>query len=84
MRTTYHAAGGERPASRALNIAADRDHVVGFCAKHKATISAIETLHSGGTRVVLINGDDAARIRRAYGSKVMTGSVTRTIWARSG
>lgn len=36
--------------SRALNIDADHDHVVATCAKHKATISAIEKLLSGGDR----------------------------------
>ena len=64
--------------SRALNIDAQQQHVVDTCAKHKATISTIETLVSGGTRVVLLNGDAAAVIGKAYGKKVMTGVVTRT------
>lgn len=70
--------------SRALNVNAEQAHVVATCAKHKATISAIETLLSGGTRVVLMNADDAANIRKAYGSKVMTGPVKRTMWVRNG
>lgn len=64
--------------SRALNIDAEHDHVVATCAKHKATISAIEKLLSGGTRVVLMNGEGAAAIAKAYGSKILTGPVKRT------
>lgn len=64
--------------SRALNIDASQDHVRDTCAKAKAGISSIETLVSGGTRVVLLNGDDAARVGRSYGKKVITGVVKRT------
>ncbi len=64
--------------SRAININATRDHVVAACAKHRVSISAIETLHSGGTRVVLNNADDTAIMVKAYGSKVIRGAVTRT------
>jgi diketogulonate reductase-like aldo/keto reductase len=63
--------------SRALNINANKDEVIAACAKHKVPISAIETLLSGGTRVVMNNADDTARIAKAYGSKVMTGKATR-------
>lgn len=48
------------------------------CAKRRVSISAIETLHSGGTRVVLNNADDTAIMVKAYGSKVIRGAVTRT------
>lgn len=64
--------------SRAINVRATTDHVIATCAKRKVPISAIEALHSGGTRVVMQNADDAALIVRAYGSKVITGAVTRT------
>lgn len=63
--------------SRALNINATQDHVIAACAKHKVPISAIETLQSGGTRVVMNNADDTARIAKAYGSKVITGKAIR-------
>ena len=63
--------------SRALNINATQDHVIAACAKHKVPISAIETLQSGGTRVVMNNANDTARIAKAYGSKVITGATTR-------
>lgn len=63
--------------SRALNINATEAHVVATCSKKHAQISAIETLQSGGTRVVLNNAVDTAIIRKAYGSKVLTGTVRR-------
>lgn len=63
--------------SRAINLAATEAEVLDMCAKHSAEISAIETLLSGGTRVVLQNGIDAANIARAFGTKVMTGTVRR-------
>lgn len=63
--------------SRALNINATQEHVVAACAKHKIPISAIETLLSGGTRVVMNNADDTARIAKAYGSKVIKGDAPR-------
>ncbi len=63
--------------SRALNVDALEANVVDMCAKHKAAISAIETLRSGGTRVVLKSAEDTARIAKAYGAKVMLGPVNR-------
>ncbi len=64
--------------SRAINVNATHDHVIAACAKRKVAISAIETLASGGTRVVLNNADDTAIMAKAYGSKVIRGVVTRT------
>jgi len=63
--------------SRAINLDATLAHVTDMCAKHSATISIIEPLQSGGTRVVLLNTHDAAVIARAYGAKVLTGTVER-------
>jgi hypothetical protein len=70
--------------SRALNVDAEHAHVVAMCAKHNAPVSAIETLLSGGTRVVLMNAHDTAVIAKAYGKKVMTGPIKRTMWVRNG
>jgi hypothetical protein len=53
------------------------------CLDKNVTISAIEDLISGGTRVVMMNGDDAAVIRRVYKSKLLSGPVVRTRWVRS-
>lgn len=63
--------------SRAINIKATKDHVIATCAKRKVSISAIEALVSGGTRVVMNNAIDTALITKAYGSKVISGAVTR-------
>ncbi|HSX55477.1 MAG TPA: hypothetical protein VLG14_09280 [Sphingomonas sp.] len=63
--------------SRALNINATKDAVIAACAKHNVPISAIEALPSGGTRVVMNNTDDTARVAKVYGSKVITGKVAR-------
>lgn len=71
------------PISRAVNVTVEQPQVLAMCKKHNAIISAIETLPSGGTRVVLMNSDDAAKIIKAFGSKVMTGTVTRTHWMRA-
>lgn len=63
--------------SRALNIDAAQADVAAACAKRKIGISAIETLHSGGTRVVMNNIDDTLALAKFYRSKVMSGLVTR-------
>ena len=73
-----------RPISRALNINATEDHVRATCAKRSVTISAIESLVSGGTRLVTSNSADSAVIAKVYGTKVMTGVVRRTPLRRNG
>ena len=64
--------------SRALNINATEAHVLAACKKRKLTVSAIEGLTSGGTRLVMNNAADAAMIAAFYGRKVISGVVTRT------
>jgi hypothetical protein len=66
--------------SRAVNIDATHVAVVEMAAKHNAAISAIETLVPSGTRVVFMNADGAAAVARAFGTRVLTGAVTRTPW----
>jgi hypothetical protein len=66
--------------SRAVNIDASLEDVVAMAAKHDARISAIEALHPQGTRVVFTNAGDAAVVAKAYGRRVVTGSVTRVPW----
>ena len=63
--------------SRAINIAATVDHVVATCARKNVGFSAIEPLHTGGTRLVMNNSVDTALIAKAYGAKVITGTVVR-------
>jgi len=64
--------------SRALNLDAPQEHVLDTCAKHKAPVTQIETLVSGGTRVVLQSADDAAVIGRLYKGKIISGAIQRT------
>jgi UDP-2,3-diacylglucosamine pyrophosphatase LpxH len=68
----------ETRMSRAINVNASKTDVEALCLKHKAPISAIETLASGGTRVVFMNGDAAAAMNRVFGRKVLSGTVERT------
>ncbi|MBW8842997.1 MAG: hypothetical protein JF608_14595 [Sphingomonadales bacterium] len=65
-----------------MNVSLDRAAVEALCVKHQTKISAIETLPKGGTRVVMMNGDDAEAMRRVFGNKILTGTVTREHWAR--
>lgn len=64
--------------SRAININAAQADVSTQCRRKGIPISAIETLASGGTRVVFMNAIDAATMRQAFGRKVLTGAVSRT------
>ena len=54
------------------------DDVIAACASNKATISAVEPLISGGTRVVLTNSHDAAVMGRVFAGNIITGTVIRT------
>lgn len=67
--------------SRAMNVTADMAEVRALCEKQGLTISAIETLLSGGTRVVMQCGADADHLRKAMKRKLITGSVSRAAWA---
>ncbi|MBA2932899.1 hypothetical protein HZF05_02200 [Sphingomonas sp. CGMCC 1.13654] len=64
--------------SRAFCVTLHIDDVMAACAKNKATISTVEPLHTGGTRVVLINSHDAAIMSRVFAGKLITGDVIRT------
>ncbi|MCP3735435.1 hypothetical protein M9979_11195 [Sphingomonas sp. RP10(2022)] len=69
--------------SRALNVTASETEVRASAQKHGAAISAIETILSGGTRVVFMNGADAERMRGVFGKRMVSGTVTRTKWVRN-
>jgi hypothetical protein len=49
-----------------------------MCLRHGVTISAIEQLPDGGTRVVLMNIEDTATIADAFKAKIIEGAVRRT------
>ena len=63
--------------SRAINTKATPAEMTKLCQDHKATITAMEVLRSGGTRVVLTTGHDAARIVKLLKAKVIDGPVVR-------
>lgn len=69
--------------SRAINIQATEARVTQVCKTNGARISAIETLMSGGTRVVLATMDDADKIRSAFEKKILDTPVVRTRWVRN-
>lgn len=64
--------------SRAFCVTMPIDDVIASCARNKAVISTVEPLHTGGTRVVLINSHDAAVMGRVFAGKMITGAVVRT------
>jgi hypothetical protein len=64
--------------SRALNLDAPQEHVRETCTKHKLVITQIETLVSGGTRVVLTTGDAAATLAKAYKKQIIDKPIVRT------
>ena len=64
--------------SRAFCVTLHIDDVMAICARNKAVISTVEPLHTGGTRVVLINSHDAAVMGRVFAGKMMTGDIART------
>lgn len=64
--------------SRALNVNATEADIKAACETAGITISTIERLLSGGTRVVFNNSVDAASMARTYKTKLLTGPVTRT------
>jgi hypothetical protein len=66
-----------------MNLNLPRAQIERLCAKHNAAISAIETLPSGGTRVVLMNISDANVVRDACSKKLIIGAVVRTAFARN-
>jgi len=63
--------------SRAINLTVPVADVTAACVKHQAAITAIEPLPSGGTRVVLKNGDDAARMRKIFSRSLIDGPIKR-------
>lgn len=64
--------------SRAINLNVSQADVTAMCDRHKVTISAIEGLPDGGTRVVLMNMGDTATIANAFKNKIIDGTVRRT------
>lgn len=67
--------------SRAMNIKASEAEVLALCVKHGASVSAIESLVTGGTRLVLSHPDEATAMRTLFGKKIIEGPVRRAPFA---
>jgi hypothetical protein len=67
-----------------MNVTLDHQIVRAQAERHKAPISAIETILSGGTRVVFMNMPDAERMRKVFSKSLIKGSVVRSRWVRNG
>ena len=63
--------------SRAINVNASQADVTAACETAGISISTIERLISGGTRVVFNNAVDTASMAKAFKTKLLTGPVTR-------
>ncbi len=70
--------------SRAVNVAASIADVRASARDQAAVITAIESLASGGTRVVFQTASDADRMRHVFARALLTGAVARTPWASQG
>jgi hypothetical protein len=65
--------------SRVLHVAIDEGEVVARCLSAKVEISAIEGLPAGGTRLVCMSTDGAAKMRRRLKRDLIDGPVTRSL-----
>jgi hypothetical protein len=66
--------------TRVLHLKLDEGEVVTRCLSAKVGISAIETLPSGGTRLICMSVSGAAQMRRKLKSELIPGPVTRSLY----
>ncbi|MGI8704283.1 MAG: hypothetical protein ACR2JJ_00520 [Sphingomicrobium sp.] len=64
--------------SRTINLSLDEGAVIAKCQTAKVGVSAIETLPSGGVRLVCMSTDGADRLRRKLKSHLIKGDVARS------
>ena len=64
--------------SRALNVTADEASVTETCRQLGLTISAIEPLTLGGTRVVCTTADGAETLRKKMAKQLIVGRPARS------
>lgn len=69
------------PSSRAINVDLPMVDVRAACERQSRSITAIETLLSGGTRVVMNDGDAAAQMRCHFKGLLISGPVQRAAWS---
>jgi hypothetical protein len=63
--------------SRAINLTMVETEVVAICRDAGVSISAIETLPSGGTHLVCTTSEGAEEMRLKLGDHIITGAVKR-------
>lgn len=63
--------------TRAMNVTLPESDVAQSCKTAKVAISAIETLPSGGTRLVCVTIEDADKMRKRLKKHLIDGAVTR-------
>jgi len=63
--------------SRTLFLSLGESEAIARCAKEKVGVSAIESLPSGGVRLVCMSSDGAQTMRAALKSKIMATEVAR-------
>lgn len=66
--------------SRVLFVTMDEGDVIARCLAAKVGISAIENLPTGGTRLVCMSVDGAAKMRRRFRSELIKTPVTRSAY----
>lgn len=64
--------------SRVLHIALPEEKVSALCTDLKMGWSVIEPLPAGGTRIVLNNDDDTAKLAKRVKASMITGPVERS------
>lgn len=70
--------------SRAMNIALPEQEVLQRCKSANIKISAIETLVSGGTHLVVTTSEDVPSAHAEFKRSLIEGRVVRahTLWAK--
>ena len=63
--------------SRAMNLRLPEGDVLKLCAERQVTISAIETLPSGGTHLVCLTSAGAEEMRSQLHDHIIEGAVRR-------
>ena len=64
--------------TRTVNLSLDEGEVIAKCLTAKVGVSAIESLPSGGVRLVCMSADGAERVRRKLKAHVIKGPVVRS------
>ena len=63
--------------SRTLNVTLAQSDVIARCAAEKVGVSAIESLPTGGARLVCMSVDGAEHMRRKLKTHMIKGEVVR-------